>query len=119
MRPRQPIGASVDPTLRCRSPRPPQKPTRMTACLPRLAPLGSITAHLRCFGQALRAARGDRSYTVLRQAGLAGLTSSAVERIERGDCTASFGEVMALCASLDLKLTTLPAGAASSRKVGD
>jgi hypothetical protein len=85
----------------------------MTAGSP--APPHSITADLRGLGLALRSARSERRYTVLRQAGLAGLTSSCVERIERGDRSASFGEVLALCASLDLRLTPLPAPKRSGR----
>lgn len=94
----------------------------MPSPLPSIAPLAiappaSITAQLRSIGRTLRSVRSDRSHTVLRQAGRAGLTASVVERIERGDCRASFGEVMALCASLDLLLVALPSETAPGAPV--
>ncbi|MCC2656953.1 MAG: hypothetical protein K0Q76_2061 [Panacagrimonas sp.] len=68
------------------------------------APVGSINAGLRTLGATLKAARVHRGNTVRRQAGRAGLSPDAVERIERGACSVSFGEVMALCMSLGVRL---------------
>lgn len=68
------------------------------------APVGSINASMRSLGATLRAARLGRGFNVRRQAGRAGLSPETVERIERGACTVSFGEVIALCMSLGVSL---------------
>lgn len=118
MRPRHPNGASLtsrpyDPSA---SPRPSRRPAIVPSSSTTAAPAGSIYAALRHVGLALRAARSERRFTVLRQAALAGLTPSSVERIERGDCSASFGEVVALCSSLGLQLTAIAVDTAPRQK---
>ena len=64
----------------------------------------SIASQLRALGERLKMARKARGWSVSRQAGRAGLSREVVERIEKGASSASFGEVLALCSSLGLRL---------------
>lgn len=68
------------------------------------APVGSINASMKSLGATLRAARMEGGHSIRRQAGRAGLSPEAVERIERGAGAVSFGEVIALCLSLGVRL---------------
>lgn len=64
----------------------------------------SIASQLRALGERLKIARKARGWSVSRQAGRAGLSREVVERIEKGASGTSFGEVLALCSSLGLRL---------------
>lgn len=79
------------------------------------APVGSINSSLRALGASLKVARMARGKSIKQQAGRAGLSPDAVERIERGANTATFAEVIALCISLRVQFQLQPTVASSTR----